>query len=257
MQINLYNYDCLDILDKLINKQVKVDCIIADLPYGTTAHAWDKIIPSKPMWEKIEKILKPNGVCALFATQPFTTMIIASNIDRWRYNWIWDKGQPSGFLNANYSPLKRYEDICVFSRGTVGSLSKNPIIYYPQGVVPINKVKKNNPNSTWRINNGYNTNTNKLNSDTEYVQKYTNYPHNILVYPRDKEHFHPTQKPVALLEYLIKTYTKESETVLDMTMGSGSTGVACVNSNRSFIGIEIQKKYFDIANKRIRNNQKP
>lgn len=248
--INLYNDDCLKILPTLSDKSV--DMILCDLPYGTTCLEWDSVINFEQLWLQYERIIKDNSVIALFSTQPFTSILITSNLNLYRYSWVWDKCGATGFLNANYAPLKATEDINIFSKGTVGSLSKNPIIYYPQGVQRVNKQKYNNPNSKWRENKGYKGH-NQLNTDSEYTQEYTGYPTNILRFKRELKPVHPTQKPVELLEYLIQTYTKENDIVLDNCMGSGSTGVACKNLNRNFIGIEINKEYFDIAENRINN----
>ena len=245
----LYNGDCLEVM-KLI-PDGSVDMILCDLPYGTTAHNWDAVIPFGALWERYRKVAKEDAVFVLFATQPFTTTLIGSNIEEYRYSWIWKKDGCNGFLNANYAPLKITEDICVFSRATVGSLSKNKIRYNPQGVVPVNERMRNNPNSSYRKSQGYQSNGNKLNSGSEYFRKYSNYPNNILEFARDKNAIHPTQKPVALLEYLIRTYTSEGDTVLDNTMGSGSTGVACMNTGRNFIGIELDEGYFAVAQRRI------
>lgn len=241
--------DCLNIMCSIPDKSI--DLILCDLPYGTTALSWDKVLDFNILWREYERIIKDDGIIALFSLEPFTSLLITSNIKMYRYSWIWKKDTATGHLNANYKPLNTTEDICVFSRGTVGSLSKKPIRYYPIGLVEVNKQKRNNPNSTWRKNKGYNSMNNKLNSNEPFVQKFTGYPNNILEFKRDKEKLHPTQKPVELLEYLIKTYTKEGETVLDNCMGSGSTGVACVHTKRKFIGIELNEKYFDIAKKRI------
>ena len=254
MTTELIMGDCIDKLQQLIDDDITVDFILTDPPYGTTANKWDSIIPLNDMWDLITQLIKSNGVIALFSSQPFTSVLISSNLELYRYSWVWDKGGATGFLNSNYAPLKATEDINVFSKGKVGSLSKNPIIYYPQGLVEVNKIKKNNPNSKWRENMGYGGH-NKLNTDTEYVQKYSNYPINILKFSRDKKTVHPTQKPVALLEYLIKTYTQPNELVLDFTMGSGSTGVACVNCDRDFIGIELNEKYYNIAVERIKKEE--
>ena len=248
-EIKLYNGDCLELMKDIPDKSI--DMILCDLPYGTTALSWDSIIPFEPLWEQYERIIKDNGIIALFGVEPFTSLLITSNLSMYRYSWIWKKETATGHLNANYKPLNITEDICIFSKGTVGSLSKNPIKYYPLGLKEVNKQKKNNPNSTWRKNKGYNTSNNKLNSDKPFIQKYTGYPNNILEFKRDKEKLHPTQKPVALLEYLIKTYTNEGDIVLDNTMGSGSTGVACVNTKRNFIGMELDETYFNIAKERI------
>ena len=244
----LYYGDCLDVMSTIPDKSV--DMILCDLPYGTTCLKWDNVIDSEKLWAQYERIIKDNGAIVLFSAQPFTSALIMSNIKLYRYSWVWDKCGATGFLNANYAPLKATEDINVFSKGTVGSLSKNPVVYYPQGVVEVNQKKKNNPNSKWRQNKGYGGH-NKLNSDTEYVQKYTGYPTNILRFKREAKPVHPTQKPVSLLEFLVKSYTLPGETVLDNCMGSGSTGVACANTGRAFIGIEKEQKYFETAKSRI------
>lgn len=229
-----------------------VDMILCDLPYGTTACKWDIVIPFELLWKQYNRVLKKEGVTVLFGREPFTSIMITSNISKYRYSWIWEKDTPSDFLNSAYKPLGKTEDICVFSEGTVGSLSKNPIRYFPQGVIEVNKIKKNNPNSTWRENKGYSKSTNSLNSNKKYVQKFTNLPSNILKFSRDKPSLHPTQKPVALLEYLIMTYSKEGERILDNTMGVGSTILATKNTNRKGIGIEKEKKYYNIAVERLR-----
>ena len=248
--VNLYNRDCLEVMDDLIKNNVKIDAIITDPPYGTTACKWDSVIDFKEMWKRLNLLIKSNGAIVLFGNEPFSSALRMSNIQMFRYDWVWDKQATTGFLNSNSKPLSKYENIMVFSHATVGSLSKNNIIYYPQGIVEINKIKKNNKNSTWRTNKGYGGN-NKLNSDIEYKQKYTNHPVNIIKFKRDFNAIHPTQKPVKLMEYLIQTYTKENETVLDFTMGSGSTAIACLNTNRKFIGIEKEKQYFELAKNRI------
>lgn len=244
----LYNGDMLVEMDKIPDKSI--DMILTDLPYGMTACKWDSVIPFDKLWEQYNRVIKDNGAIVLFGSEPFSSALRMSNIKHYRYDWKWNKNSPTGFLNANYKPLSIFEDILVFSKATVGSLSKNKIRYFPQGLIEINKKKNNNPNSNWRENKGYPKTGNKLNSNKPFIQKYTNYPNDLLSFKRDKS-VHPTQKPVALLEYLIKTYTNKGETVLDSTMGSGSTGVACKNTFRKFIGIELDKDYFDIAKKRI------
>ena len=252
--IQLYNGDCLELLKNIPDKSV--DMILVDPPYGMTYFKWDSIINFNKLWEQYERIITDNGIIAIFGIQPFTSVVITSNLKLYRYSWIWKKDTATGHLNANYKPMRITEDIAIFSKGTVGSASKNPITYYPQGVTIVNKIKKNNPKSTWRKNKGYKSMNNILNSDKEFVQKYSGYPNNILEFSRDKNAVHPTQKPVALLEYLIKTYTNEDDLVLDNCMGSGSTGVACLNTNRNFIGMELNEKYFNIAKERIENAEK-
>jgi site-specific DNA-methyltransferase (adenine-specific) len=247
--IDLRLGNCLEVMRSISDKSV--DAIICDLPYGTTSNKWDSVIPFEPLWAQYSRIIKDDGVIALTAQQPFTSMLICSNLELYRYNWIWKKNTPTGFLNCAYKPLTITEDICIFSKAKIGSLSKNPIKYNPIGVVEINNVKKNNPNSKWREQYGYGTKNNALNSNKEFIQKYTNYPNQIIEIKRDKETLHPTQKPVALMEYLVKTYTNQGDTVLDNCMGSGTTGVACKNLGRKFIGIEQNANYFEIAKNRI------
>lgn len=229
----LYNGDCLEIMDRLIEEGVKVDCILTDPPYGTTACKWDSVIPLDKMWEKLNKLIKPNGAIALFGSQPFTTKVNYSNISNYRYEWVWIKNNSTGFQLANKRPLKKHELISIFYK-------KQPT-YNPQGLVKYGKINKRGS-----MGDNWSDMTNN-----EYIQKYTNYPVQILQYPLDSKKYHSTQKPVRLLEYLIKTYTNEGELVLDFTMGSGSTGVACMNTNRKFIGIELDENYFNIAKQRI------
>jgi len=226
-----------------------IDAIITDPPYGTTACKWDSVIPFDLMWEQLNRIIKPNGVIILFGSEPFSSMLRTSNIKMYKYDWYWLKNKPQGFLNAKKMPLKNYETISVFY--------KNPPIYNPQGLVKIDRVVKNTgtKNSTSLKENGDKTSANNAIKNVFYSQEFTNYPTQTLEFSNysGKGNLHPTQKPLELLEYLVKTYTNENETVLDFTMGSGSTGVACVNTNRNFIGIEQDDKYFEIANKRINN----
>ena len=246
----IYNEDCLEGMKRIPDGSV--DAVIADPPYGTTSCAWDSVIPLEPLWNEFRRVIKPTGIIALFATQPFTTLLIASNMKDYRYNWIWEKDSPNGFLNANYAPLKITEDICVFAPyTTIGSLSKNPIKYNPQGVREVNRRKRNNPNSVYRASQGYAVGGNKLNSDSEYTQRYEGYPNNILRFPHDKGAIHPTQKPVDLIRYLVLTYTDVGGVVLDSCMGSGTTAIACLKEHRHFLGFELNKEYFDIAQRRI------
>jgi site-specific DNA-methyltransferase (adenine-specific) len=186
------------------------------------------------LWEQYNRIIKDNGAIVLFGSQPFTTVLNNSNLKFFRYEWIWTKNNSTGFQLANKMPLKKHENISVFYK-------KLPT-YNPQGLKPYGKINKRG-----KVGNGGHL----ANECNEYIQQFTNYPTQILEFPYDKEKLHPTQKPVSLLEYLIKTYTNENNLVLDNTMGSGSTGVACVNTNRKFIGIELDEKYYDISCKRI------
>lgn len=242
MDIKLYKGDCLELMKNIPDSSI--DMILCDLPYGTTACKWDNVIPFEPLWEQYKRIIKSNGAIVLFATQPFTSKLICSNISEYKYNWVWEKGKIGGFTSAKLKPLKMFEDICVFSEGNTANCSKNNMVYHPQGLIEINKISRSSTDSS---PTGYARPSNKK----YYQQKYTNYPKQLLKFNLDKKRLHPTQKPVALLEYLIKTYTNECNTVLDNCMGSGSTGVACVNTNRNFIGIELDENYFSIAKDRI------
>lgn len=234
-----------------------IDLILCDLPYGTTRCKWDSVIDLTQLWSHYERIIKGDGAIVLTANQPFTSKLIASNFELFKYCWIWKKTFPTGFLNANYRPMLQFEDIAVFSKSGAGAGSKNSgcMRYYPQGLVEINKTKRNKANSRGKqIHETTNVGDNNcLNSDKEYTTKFTGYPSNILEFDRDTPQLHPAQKPVALMEYLIKTYTKEGDTVLDNCMGSGSTGVAALNTKRRFIGIELDSTYCGIATKRIQD----
>jgi len=252
METNIiYNEDCLVGMDKIEDKSI--DMILCDLPYGTTAACkWDSVLPFDKLWKQYDRIIKDDGVIALFGAQPFTSVLICSNLELYRYSWIWKKNTATGFLNCNYAPLKAFEDVCIFSKCTVGSASKNKIRYYPPGLVAIDKVKHNNPNSKFRQSQGYESKNNIINSNKEFVQKYKGYPNNILCFDRDSNPIHPTQKPVALCEYLINTYTKPGEIILDNCMGSGTTAMAAINTGRLYIGFELDKAYYDKSKERIK-----
>jgi len=247
MGTDLFNGDCLEIMDKLIEECVKVDAIITDPPYGTTACKWDSVIPFDEMWLRLNKLIKPNGAIVLFGSEPFSSALRMSNIKNYKYDWVWEKSRPMGFLEAKNKPMKKHENILMFSFGNSANGCKNRITYNPQGLKEINKKMKN---STDTDNLG---NRKSRDVGTEYIQKHTNYPNTILRFKSASKTVHPTQKPVALMEYLIKTYTNDGELVLDFTMGSGTTGVACKNLDRNFIGIELDSKYFRIARKRLRH----
>lgn len=244
---NLYNGDCITVMKQLISEGVKVDCIITDLPYGTTPCPWDIIIPFDEMWECINKIIKPNGNIVLFSAGLFTLNLIQSNIKDFRYKLIWKKNVPTGMSSAKYRPMKYYEEICVFGNSKA---TYNPIMKERIGV---GKACYNYDHYCGD-NNHIQVGKQKKRYDPDWVQ-----PSDVLefnVVPNRNGKLHPTQKPIELLEYLIKTYTNEGETVLDFTMGSGSTGVACNNTNRNFIGIELDENYFNIAEQRLNNHEK-
>lgn len=246
----LYQGDCLEIMDKLIEKDVKVNLILTDLPYGTTDCEWDSPIPFNEMWDRINMLTNDNTPIVLFGNEPFNSKLRLSNLELYRYDWVWDKINGANYLNVKYQPLKNFENIMIFSRGRVTNGKRKPIKYNPQGFIAMNEEKVNK--SDYMGSYG----SSSVKKGRHYRTSGKNYPKAIISFKRDNSKYHPTQKPVNLLEYLIKTYTNENDLVLDFTMGSGSTGVACLNTNRKFIGIELDEKYFNIAKERIRRNPK-
>jgi len=220
-----------------------VDMILCDLPYGTTACKWDNVIPFEPLWEQYNRIIKDNGAICLFGSEPFSSALRMSNIKNYKYDWIWDKKIPSGMCNAKIQPMRQTEIISVFITGKS--------YYYPQ------MIKRDNPIQAGGFKQS--PSGGSMGKCMKPLHKVYDlkYPTTLLTFSKiRKGSLHPTQKPVALLEYLIKTYTNEGETVLDNCMGSGSTGVACQNTNRNFIGIELDEHYFEVAKKRIEDNIK-
>lgn len=240
--MKLMKGDCLEMM-KLI-PDGSVDMVLCDLPYGTTACKWDAVIPFADLWVEYRRVVKNNGAILLTASNPFTCALGASNLADLKYSWYWRKTRATGHMNAKKMPMKDIEDVLVFYRSMP--------TYNPQGLKPLNKVQKN---SASHIARGISTDptsvvTGGITTET-WTQEWTNYPRQVLDFPSEGSTVHPTQKPVALMEYLIRTYTDEGDTVLDNTMGSGTTGVAAVNTGRKFIGIERDDKYFAIAQKRI------
>ena len=232
--IDLKHGDCLELMKDIPDKSI--DMILCDLPYGTTQNKWDTVIPLNDLWNQYKRIIKDNGAIVLFSQPPFDKILACSNLKMFRYEWIWQKENSTGFLNAKKMPLKIHENILVFYK-------KLPT-YNPQmrlGFKPYRCKQGRHTTNYGDYKQGHLTESNG-----------ERYPIDIINFQREVS-LHPTQKPVALLEYLIKTYTNESETVLDNCMGSGSTGVACVNTNRNFIGFELDENYFDIAKTRINN----
>lgn len=241
--------DCLERMKEIPDGSV--DMILTDPPYGTTACKWDSVIPLDLMWNQLKRIIRPKGAIVLFGQEPFSSFLRCSNIAMFKYDWYWRKTRPSGFVNAKLKPLKDIEIISVFSEGKTANGSKDNMAYYPQGLTDIN-LKWSRPEVYLNGDSGVNParKSHKLN---RVIEK-GGYPRQILDYPNPNNNvMHPTQKPVALMEYLVKTYTNECETVLDFTMGSGTTGVACNNLNRKFIGIEMDENYFQVAKERILN----
>jgi site-specific DNA-methyltransferase (adenine-specific) len=228
----LHHGDCLEVMRGMPDKSV--DAIITDPPYGTTACKWDNVIPFEPMWEQLKRLIKPKGAIVLFGSQPFTSALVMSNAEWFKYDWIWLKNHPTGFLDAQRRPLNNYENVSVFADG------QN--CYYPVGVKDkkTKKTKKTKKGTGVYGKYGFN-----------YETTGEGYPVRAFKSDTQRDGIHPTQKPVKLLSYLVRTYTLEGETVLDFTMGSGTTGVACMETGRKFIGIELDAGYYGIAAKRI------
>ena len=237
--INLMQGDCLELMATIPDGSV--DMVLTDPPYGTTACKWDSVIPFEPMWEQLKRVTKKNGSVVMTASQPFTSALVMSNVKMFKYDWVWNKSRPTGVLNAKRQPLRDKEDVLVF----YGS----QCTYNPQGLVSVNKEVDTGATKANQRGNA----TGKIlqTASGKYTQEKGNYPRQVQKFANAGRTVHPTQKPVALMEYLIKTYTNEGETVLDFAMGSGTTGVACKNLNRNFIGIELDEEYFKIAKGRI------
>ena len=233
--IKLYHGNCLELMGKAIPDK-SIDMILCDLPYGTTRNKWDTVIPFDLLWEQYKRIIKDNGAIVLFADGLFTARLILSNEKMWRYNLVWDKGRGSDFLNANKKPLKSHEDITVFYKNKP---TYNKQVWY---------------SSPYKLQKNGSLSDNYGDRKTAYSESIdgARYPLSVLRFKKDGSKNHPTQKPVELLEWLIKTYSNKHETILDNCMGSGSTGVACVNTDRKFIGIELDDSYFRIATERIK-----
>ena len=235
--VTIYNGDCLKLMTDIPDGSI--DAIITDPPYGTTACKWDSVIPFEPMWEQLNRIIKPNGAIVLFGSEPFSSALRMSNIKMFKYDWIWDKNNGANFAQVKKQPLKVHEIVSVFYKKQpdyTPKLKGGTLKSYGKRVYQDSEVAANNSKAKQGVG----------------------YPKSILYFPRvsnliDGYYKHPTQKPEKLIEYLIRTYTLENETVLDFTIGSGTTAVACINTNRNFIGIEKEEKYFEIANKRIKD----
>jgi site-specific DNA-methyltransferase (adenine-specific) len=247
MTVQLLQGDCLELMKTIPDGSV--DMVLTDPPYGTTACKWDAVIPFEPMWAQVKRVLKRNGAAVFTASQPFTSALVMSNIKMFKYCWVWEKNRPTGSQHARNRPMSKHEDIVVFSAAPMGHASQlkdKRMIYNPQGVVATGKQKTVKAKGFHGNHIGARPNQVGVKYDV-----FTGFPQTVLEFAKEEDHIHPTQKPVALMEYLIKTYTDEGETVLDFTMGSGTTGVACVNLGRKFIGIERDPDYFKIAEGRI------
>ena len=247
--------DCIEEMQKLIDKDIKVDLILTDLPYGTTNCKWDNIIPFEKMWEQVYRLIKPNTPIVLFCDEPFSSRLRLSNLKDWKYDWIWIKEGASNIFNAKYRPLKYHENVAVFY--------KEQPKYYPNRImIPrisrrVEEGQKNNWVGRSKSSEAWNKSKNGYISDVSTYDKDWKNPSQHIYYSRVKGNSHektshPTQKPVKLLKHFIEAYTDEGDTVLDFTMGSGSTGVACMETNRKFIGIELDEKYYEIAEQRIK-----
>lgn len=235
----IINADCLDAMKEMADDSI--DCVITDLPYGTTACSWDTIIPFEPMWKELKRITKQDSAITLFSSQPFTSTLIMSNLQMFRYEWVWEKSRPSQFLDANRKPLKAHENICIFSRKQAN--------YFPIKEVGAPNHVKNNSIRKNKTNNLYGV----FNPAPDFSTN-EKYPRSIIKFdslnPADL--LHSSQKPLELIRYLIRTYSLEGETILDFTMGSGTTGAACMIENRNFIGVELDSHYFSVAEARIK-----
>mgnify|MGYP003999019897 CR=1 FL=1 len=241
--INLMKGDCLEKMCDI--EDGSIDLILTDPPYGTTACKWDSVIPLDEMWTHLKRLITPTGAIVMTASQPFTTTLIASNLDMFKYCWVWEKTKASNFVHSNFQPMKVHEDIVVFSHGGAAQGSKTPMTYNKQ-------MTAGEPYSRRDTTGGNRVLAGGLNG-VDVVNVTGQRPPKSIVKisnPSGKGHLHPTQKPVELMEYLINTYSNENDTVLDFTMGSGTTGVACKRTNRSFIGIEMDAEYFNIAESR-------
>jgi site-specific DNA-methyltransferase (adenine-specific) len=241
----LYKGDCLEVMEYLISQGIKVDAIITDPPYAVTGYSWDQLIPFDQMWDKLLKLIKDDGAIVLFGNEPFSSNLRASNPKLYRYDWKWVKTQVTGFQNAKHQPLRCYEDIMVFSKGGCVHQAKPTMCYFPQGIISVNlKVSRSSIDYL---------SEKKKKEKVQVTQEVGNFPRNVIQFPREATLFHPTQKPTNLMEYLISTYTKENELVLDFTSGSGSTLLGCEVLNRRWIGIEITDKYCNVIKKRLKN----
>lgn len=241
--------DCLEVMPTLD----KVDSVIADIPYGTTSCSWDSVISFSDMWNCINNLIYDNGAICLFGAEPFSSHLRLSNLDNYKYDWTWIKSRATNFHNSKNAPLKATENISVFSNGSIANCAVNRMNYYPQGLISFKQERRGTrKNSKSLKEHRFERPSNK----EFYMSEYTNYPNNVLKFKSETDIQHPTQKPIALMQYLIKTYSNAGQTILDFTMGSGSTLVACAKTGRHGIGIELDEEYFNIACKRVEDAYK-
>ena len=227
----IYLGDCLELMPKHIEDK-SIDMILCDLPYGTTQNKWDSVIDLDKLWSEYNRVIKDNGAIVLFSAQPFTSTLVSSNYKNYKYSWYWLKNRATGVLNAKKQPLRNIEEICVF----------NVKKYKPQGLIEVNQPSRNSKKDY----DNYGKGTSK-----QYTQKYTNYPKQLIEFDSVQRTIHPTQKPLSLIEYMIRTYTNEGDLILDNTCGSGTTGRGAKNLKRDYIMMEMDKEYYEIANKRL------
>ena len=245
--IKLMQGNCLELLKTIPDQSV--DMILTDPPYGTTACKWDSVIPFEPMWQQLKRVIKPNGAIVLFGSEPFSSMLRCSNLKMFKYDWIWEKSKVGNVFNCKNAPQKNFENIMVFSNGTIANGSNKKMPYFPQGLIDVNIAKKNQR----KVGDvGTIANRPSRKNGIEYVQTKTNYPRQILKFSNEQG-FHPTQKPVDLLKYLIKTYSNPGELILDNTAGSCSLASAAISTNRKYICIERDTDFFEKAVERINN----
>jgi site-specific DNA-methyltransferase (adenine-specific) len=239
--------DCLELMREI--PDASVDMILCDLPYGTTACKWDTVIPFEPLWEQYERIIKDNGAIVLTGQQPFSSIMVSSNLTLFKYSLVWKKSRPTYFAQAPYRFMSEHEDILIFSKGGTAQNAKNRMKYNPQGL-----------EDTYRVEKGGGTKSNSFRPNRKptkpFIQTKTNYPRSVLEFASEGKPQHPTQKPIALFEYLIKSYSDEGDLVLDNCIGSGTTAIAAINTNRNFIGIEKDPAYYQLACERVENHLK-
>lgn len=239
----IYNMDCIEGMKEISDKSVHM--ILTDLPYEMIGSSWDKIIPMEELWEQFLRVITDDGAIVLTASGTFATKLLLSNPEMFRYKWIWNKNSAGNFVNAKNRPLTSFEEVLVFSKSQAINGIDNKMKYNPQGLKRVNKQAKGTAGKS-------DTYYGKRKGDKDvYVQEYTNYPKDVLTFPVVRKGVHISQKPVSLFSYLIKTYTNKGEVVLDATMGSGTTAVSCIETDRKFIGFELDKEFYDVANKRI------
>ena len=245
MNYELFEGDCLSVMEGL--DAHSADMVLVDPPYGTTACKWDAVIPLEPMWDRVWRVLKPNCAAVFTASQPFTSALVMSQAEQFKYEWVWEKSRATGHVHAKNKPMKKHENVLVFSQGTTvhASQSLSRMSYFPQGLTTLDQP------ITRKAGGATDAVMGQRPSHRDTIRNVTGYPTSVLPFGSEGGTVHPTQKPVALMEYLIRTYTLEGDTVLDFTMGSGTTGVAAARTGRRFIGIEMDPKYFEIAAKRI------